>query len=699
MKTNHTPIDLKESCALYSDTIQKTLKNLFMIETDNQRLAQSVKSLEEQDDLYFSILFTGQIYGEFLIGLNKKTALKMLGVQFEPGQEQETYQKHRGDILDAFKEVVNIAAGTCLAHFKLVFPDLSITPPKAIEGNITLSNYEIEKAALSHSGGNLSCYLYIDYMKLDISQTLEKNAISLSEEKAKQEELKRLNKAKSEFLANMSHELRTPLNGMIGMLDMLKTSSLNVVQKEQFDIIYRSGEFLLSLISDILEFSKIESGKLEVEKQAFDLRACIEIVVENLASVVHQRGLDFNLQIDPQISGQYLGDETRLKQVLINLIGNAIKFTPTGSISVRALKTTEGRFAISVIDTGVGIPKDKMESIFASFSQVDVSDNRKYGGTGLGLTISRSIVQAMGGEIRVLSEEAQGSEFIIDLPLEFVQGSSTGAPAPGLNDKLVHVVVSDEILFQSIQLQIQNLNPSTQIKKMDQIHLVPLTAQNIVMLEFRIWQKLASSEQEALIENIRQAQAHLNFLIQSRDIEAIGQFQTKYGPANISYLNMPITSGRLCKVLLEGSQTAPATPVLREEPAAVTSNHKKVLVVEDNQVNQVVITAMLKKLGYEIELAGDGKQALDKIEAGNVFELILMDCQMPIMNGYEATAAIRKFEEGKNRHSPIIALTANAFRETKESCFECGMDDFATKPIKFETLKDLIKKTFDKIAA
>tara|TARA_B110001454_G_scaffold219199_1_gene251754 strand:- start:60097 stop:62223 length:2127 start_codon:yes stop_codon:yes gene_type:complete len=693
-------IDLKKTCGAYSGSIQRTLKDLFAIDVESNVNSASTTKLKEQDNLYFSILFTGQVYGEFLIGLSRKTAINMLGIPYTQENEKEIYEANRAVILDTFKEVVNIAAGSTLASFKEVFEGLSITPPRSIEGYITLSSYQIEAVSLHHQFGDLSCYIYVDYMRLDIVNTLTKKENLIKAEKEKQEELKRLNKAKSQFLANMSHELRTPLNGIIGMLDVLKTSPLDQAQLEQFDVIYRSGEFLLTLISDILEFSKIESGKLEIEKRSFDLRNALETVVESLTSVIQRRNLDFIVKISPLIYGTYIGDETRIKQILINLLGNAAKFTPSGSITLSVGANKDSKIEIKVIDTGIGIPAEKLETIFGSFSQADVSDNRKYGGTGLGLSITKSFATAMGGTISVESEEAKGTCFTVQLPIQKTDFSvAFPKERNSISDSKVFVLTHNNRLFESLNENLWVVAPLVSIERIDSDYSSHFDFKDRVFLDFQTVKEYCSTALETtpLWKNIRDQNVSVVLLVQPRFLGEANQLLTKLTHPKISILTVPILLGKVSKILSNPSVlevTKKENKVPQKDNLNLEASEKKILVVEDNPTNQLVIENLLKKLNYRCQIVNDGKEAVELIEKGKTFDLIFMDCQMPIMNGYDATKAIRNYEKESNIHTVIIALTANAFRETKEECFEAGMDDFATKPLKRELLEEILTRTF-----
>lgn len=717
-----TKIDLKDSCNLYSKTIQKSLRDLFNIEVKKDSTVESVQQLEEEENLYFSILFTGKIYGEFIIGLNRRTSMRLLGISPSARGDELEYQDNRGDILDSFKEIINIGAGAALHNLKKIDPDLTITSPKAIEGRLSLSSYKIERVKLLSDYGNLSCYIYVDYMKLDVNEAIEKN--------------QRLNRAKSEFLANMSHELRTPLNGMIGMLDLLKDSELTVTQKRQFDVIYKSGEFLLSVISDILEFSRIESGRIEIIHKKFNLKNSCLAVAESLAQVIYEKKLQYYVYIDPNLADEYLGDETRVKQILVNLIGNAVKFTPSGFIRLEVLTTESDLVRIKVSDSGVGIPSSKVDIIFDSFTQADLSDSRKYGGAGLGLTITKSIVNAMKGHIKVESTEAVGTTFTIEFPLDRIQKEkSSESLVPQVTSKRpsVYVLTKDASLFSILGDYLRNhgweaespLGPFSRLEftygEYREEGDAPMGRDSVeeivrrsgpILIDYRSWRGLGKDSQSQWVQAFSGVPKKILFVVESCFLrEFHEQWEVRLN-SKAESLVFPCLDSDLDCFLKRSLESHHANLDLkdqkeRQEPEGLlkkkahlvalspTQNKGRVLVVEDNPMNQIVIGEMLKALGYSVEKAANGAQAVLAIQESLQYEFVLMDCQMPVMDGFQATKEIRRIEKGT--HIPIIALTANAFRETKESCFDAGMDDFATKPITKEMLQNVIQRTLMKL--
>lgn len=686
-------LDISKSCGTYTDSIQQSFQDLLSVQLEADSTTECGALLNEDEQLYFSILFTGQIYGEFLIGVSRGSALRMLGYPVVDGQEDLAYATHRADVLDTFKELINIAAGATLGQLKKIFPNVSITPPRAVEGRMTLPDLVLYRRQLGNSSGRLNCYIYIDHMRLDIAEFVERREEQIVSEKAKQEELKRLNRAKSEFLANMSHELRTPLNGMIGMLDVLKTSPLDTIQREQVDVVCRSGEFLLSIINDILEFSKIESGKLQIEMRRFNLRESLESVAESMSAAVFAKGLEFLVDIDPKIQGVFEGDDTRIKQILVNLIGNAVKFTPTGQVSLRAMLSPEG-VTFEVIDTGIGIPDSKLKSIFESFSQADVSDNRRYGGSGLGLSISRSLVDAMKGQLKVESKEAQGSTFTIELPLRALvsESVSTLENPPQRIAYLGRICEFKDVL----QRYLQALGVEAKLSTIEDGLTQEALDSQVLFMSLRQYHHLSADDKNKVATRISTGSMHVIFIGKPHEAQELGQLEVS---SKASYLSLPLKFSRLAEVLsgrpsLQQMQVVKSAEIKPSDLSRIQEK-RRILLVEDNLINQKVAETMLSKMGYEVQVAENGEIAVKAIES-RCFDLVLMDCQMPVMNGYDATRKIRELEKTRSFYTPIVAMTANAFRETKEQCFECGMDDFVTKPIKMEGLRDVVERTLEK---
>jgi len=593
--------------------------------------------------------------------------MNLLDISFENSNFYQKYEENRENILETFKEIINISAGQALSFLKTQFKQITITPPRVIEGKLSLSKFNLQKTTITNPAGNIHCYIYVDQMKLDVAYALEEDQVKIKEELLKQEELKRLNKAKSEFLANMSHELRTPLNGIIGMMDILKTSKLDDTQKEQVGIVCQSGEFLLELISDILDFSKIESGRFELQKEPFDLKKCLENVAETMSMAIYRKNLAFNVFLDDNLNEHYTGDEVRFKQVIVNLLGNAIKFTPTGTITLSA-EQFDSKLVVVVKDTGIGIPQSKINKIFESFNQADLSDTKRYGGTGLGLTISKTIIEKMGGSIKVVSKEAIGSEFIITLPFKEEKSNLSKIPE-------VFFYSKDKEIVDAIQFYMPNaLEAQT-----------PLVKNSYLFVNFEDIKKV----DRKYINEIKSSNIKLVFMIKPHHIQNMTLIK-EAGLEEYEYVRLPILRKNLDHIFFKEKEEIQANLSIKKD------GKNKILLVEDNQVNLLVAKTMLLKLGYQVDTALNGVEALEKYKKMR-YDLILMDCQMPEMDGYEASRQIRILEKDKD-HMPIIALTANALKESKEECFEAGMDDFATKPIKMDILKEVIERVLNRFS-
>jgi signal transduction histidine kinase/CheY-like chemotaxis protein len=584
---------------------------------------------------------------------------------------------------------------------------------------ITLSTFIIHiiLAATIFFTCGLWAYQLNKYSEMQISQTIENNRLQeetnlLNERRRNQEELEaaykealiareeaeQANQAKGVFLATMSHEIRTPMNGVLGMASLLGETPLTEKQRMFTDSIGSCGETLLNVINDILDYSKIESGNMEIEQSPFELRTCIEDVLELFGAKAATLGLELVYQIDEDVPFQIIGDNLRLRQILTNLVGNAMKFTPKGEIfvqvtrvSAKDLEELELKFAIK--DTGIGIPADKINRLFKSFSQVDSSTTRKYGGTGLGLAISEKLVKLMGGTIWVESQPEKGSVFSFTIQSRTGQTQLTSIQHYQMADHAGKriLVVDDNLTNQAIlknQLENWKLTPIlTGSGKEALAVLAQGTAFDLVLSDMQ----MPEMDGNQLAATIRQQYPQLPvILLSSAGDELSKDFKHLFS----AVLNKPVKLHILGKNILAGlgdqKKKQPEEKTLQQTLPGDFSLRcpMNILVAEDNLINQQVILHILTKLGYEPDMAENGLAAI-KFTHEKAYDLILMDMQMPEMDGIEATRVIRN---AGAKQPVIIALTANTMQGDQEECLNAGMDDFLSKPIRLEDLIGKLEK-------
>ena len=509
---------------------------------------------------------------------------------------------------------------------------------------------------------------------------------------------------KSEFVANMSHEIRTPMNGVIGMTELALNTRLDTVQREYMEGVMESAQSLMSVINDVLDFSKIEAGKMALESQPFDIVALVEQTVRSLALRAHQKKLELISEIAPDLPGQVAGDANRLRQVLVNIVGNAIKFTECGEVLVHVqqepVKSDTIQLHFVVEDTGPGISVDKQKSIFHAFVQADGSTTRNYGGTGLGLAIASKLAELMRGRIWVESEEGKGSRFHFTACFQ-AQGEAADTHSPAVCEIGERVLVVDDNLTARRVLSAMLFNEGFVAQTVQTATEAIEALKNAVEqgMPFRLtivdacMPDMDGFKLAAEILQRPSLSTSVIMMLSSSDLPTDIPRCSSLGIPH--HITKPVSRPELKECLKRALGVKPATTVVAEQSTTASLRRLSILLAEDNPTNTKLAMRLLEKRGHKITAVTNGREAVQAL-GKNSFDVVLMDVQMPEMDGWKATRVIRQGEENTGRHVPIVALTAHAMRDHQERCFQAGMDAFLTKPFLQEQLYDAVESAVAK---